>query len=299
MFFENSKVLQQVSDAVEKFYVSSAPEKERAILSARIVLLITRIKADLTEQHLRLESRTVKMNDYICKSREITVFFNQLKNCLNELELPKVKPRWADLTDAGPGVGISNFAVRFRDAEMARMLNSDHWVRCHLSQGDSGQGEAKRTNSAIGDTFVDGATVQWEHHKRFEDLNEDEVQAMSLQDYETYEKHRMEYNAWHVAEEITRRIDDAPVLDSYITAILSKKPEDLFYFNDKELEQYQNAGTQAKVSVPGANYIRKVIQFYDTHYIHGQLFMEFFKQSCRKINGVLCFFVKRMTGQVV
>ena len=26
-----------------------------------------------------------------------------------ELNLLRVKPRWADLTDAGPGVGVSNF----------------------------------------------------------------------------------------------------------------------------------------------------------------------------------------------
>ena len=33
--------------------------------------------------------------------------------------MPPVKPRWADFTDAGPGVGCSNFEVRFRDAELA------------------------------------------------------------------------------------------------------------------------------------------------------------------------------------
>ena len=42
------------------------------------------------------------------------------------LKFPKVKPKWTDLTDAGPGVGVSNYLVRFRDSEMARSYNSDY-----------------------------------------------------------------------------------------------------------------------------------------------------------------------------
>lgn len=280
----NSKALQQVSDAVEKFYVSSAPESERTKY---------RIKTCIAEQLSCLDSRTVKMDDYLCKSHEISEVFNQLNDCLRDLELPQVKPRWADLTDTGLGVGVSNFAVRFRDAEMARMYNSDYRIRCHRSRGDSGQGEAERTNSAIRDAVVDGATIEWEHLKRFEGLEEDEVKAMTLQDYETYEQQRMESNAWLVAKEITRRIDDAPVLGSYITAILSKKPDDLFYFNDDELQQYQNAGTQAKASVPGAAYITKILEFQETHYIRGELYVEFLKQSCKNVNGTLCSYCEK------
>ena len=50
---------------------------------------------------------------------------------------------------------------------------------------------------------MDGATIEWEHLKRFEGLKEDEIKAMSLQVYETYEQQRMESNAWLVAEGIT------------------------------------------------------------------------------------------------
>ena len=39
---------------------------------------------------------------------------------VSDLCLPPVKPRWADLTDAGPGVGVSNYEVRFRDAELVK-----------------------------------------------------------------------------------------------------------------------------------------------------------------------------------
>ena len=132
-----------------------------------------------------------------------------------------MKPRWADLTDAGPGVGVSNYEVRFRDAELARIHNSDYRVRCHRSRGDSGQGEAERTNSAISDALVDGATLEWEKYRGFEDLSEDEIKAMSLHSYEQYEKERMEKNAWHVCKQVAERIDDAPVLKDYISSRVS------------------------------------------------------------------------------
>ena len=101
---------------------------------------------------------------------------------LGDLCLPPVKPRWAELTDAGSGAGVSNYEVRFRDTELERVHNSDYRVRCHRSRGDSGQGEAERTNSAVSDALVDGETLEWEKYRRFE-----EIKQMSLQSYEEYE----------------------------------------------------------------------------------------------------------------
>ena len=71
-----------------------------------------------------------------------------------------VKPRKADFTDSGPGVSVTNADVKFRDAEIAIIQSSDYLIRCHRSRGDSGQGDAGRTNSAIGDALADGATVE-------------------------------------------------------------------------------------------------------------------------------------------
>ena len=75
-------------------------------------------------------------------------------------------------------MGVSNYDVRFRDAELARIHNSDYRVRCHRSRGDSGQGEAERSNSAIADGVVDGATLDWERVKRFDDLSKEQILKM-------------------------------------------------------------------------------------------------------------------------
>ena len=79
---------------------------------------------------------------------------------VSNLCLSPMKPRWADLTDAGTGVGVSNYEARLRDAEMARIHNSNYRVRYHRSRGDNGQGEAERTNSVILDALVNGATLE-------------------------------------------------------------------------------------------------------------------------------------------
>lgn len=163
-------------------------------------------------------------------------FMTNTRKIFIELNLPRVKPRWADLTDAGPGVGVSNFSVQFRDAELARLYNSDYRIRCHSSRGDSGQGEAERTNSAIGDAVVDGGTIEWEVFKRFEDLTQEEVDAMSVKEFEAYEKKRMEKNAWSVAQNIAARIDDTPVLGNYITALISDRPDDAFFIFEDLLQ---------------------------------------------------------------
>ena len=160
----------------------------------------------------------------------------------------------------------------FRDAEMAGIHNSDYGVRCHRSRGDSGQGEAERTNSAISDSLVDGATLEWEKYRRFEDLSKDKIKAMSLHSYEQYEKESMEKNAWHVCEQVAERIDDVPVLNEYIGSRVSESPEELFFFNVSELNMYRNASENSKTEIPGAAYFSKIETFIENHYVRGQLF---------------------------
>ena len=45
------------------------------------------------------------------------------------------------------------------------MINDE--IKDMRSWGDSGQGEAERTNSAIADSIVDGATIEWESFNKY------------------------------------------------------------------------------------------------------------------------------------
>lgn len=208
---------------------------------------------------------------------------------IEDCKFPPVKPRVAYLTDAGPGVGVSNFEVKFRDAELARMYSSDYRVRVHRSRGDSGQGEAERTNSAIADSIVDGATIEWETIKRYDDMTDEEVSMMSVKEFEYYEKERMAKNAWIVANELVKRIDGAPVLGEYINAKLSVTMDQLFFFNKDLLIEYQNSTTEEKKkAVPGSGYIEKILLFLKQHYRMGELFMEYIKHACTKEKDSTC-----------
>lgn len=82
---------------------------------------------------------------------ELQAQAQEILDRLQSLRLPQVKPRWAEFTDAGPGVGVNNIDVKFRSAELRRIYDRDYRIRVHRSRGDSGQTEAERTNSAIGD----------------------------------------------------------------------------------------------------------------------------------------------------
>ena len=43
--------------------------------------------------------------------------------------------------------------VRFRDAGLSRIWKSDYCIRIHRAHESSGQGEAERTNSVVGDAL--------------------------------------------------------------------------------------------------------------------------------------------------
>ena len=55
-------------------------------------------------------------------------------------------------------------------------------------------------------------------------MNEDEIQSMSLKEYESYEEIRMQSDAWYSSRIIQERIQDAPVLSEYISSFVSNKP---------------------------------------------------------------------------
>ena len=212
---------------------------------------------------------------------QVSQICQQIVKTIVDFQSPIVKPRWCDLTDAGPGVGISNFEVRFRDAELCQIYNSDYRIKLHRSRGDSGQGEAERTTPAVGDSIVDGSTIEWEKFKKFDGLSKEAVDRLTVQEFEQLEYERMQKNAWFVANLLVKRIDGAPVLGERIKAYLAEVKEKQFFFNEKYLMQYNSASNpSAKKDIPGANYFDKILRFFEAHYKVGELFMEYVKFGC-------------------
>ena len=64
------------------------------------------------------------------------------------------------------------------------------------------------------------------------------------------------------------------MLSEYITSIVSDKPNDLFFFNQKLLHEYSKKNSElesAKESVPSSNYFYKILTFWDIHHKKGQI----------------------------
>jgi hypothetical protein len=111
-----------LSNARDEFETASEAikESEMAIFTSRILPQLGTVLDQLQvliSDHLESSTKSstqdlIKINDCTLKSSK------QLQDTMKELKLPPVKPRWVQLTDAGPGVGVSNFSVRFRDAEL-------------------------------------------------------------------------------------------------------------------------------------------------------------------------------------
>ena len=73
------------------------------------------------------------------------------------------------------------------------------------------------------------------------------------------------------------------------TPIVSHKPNDLFFFNQKLLHEYYKKNSEStKESVPGSFFFLKLLTFWDIHYKRGELFMEYQKASCLEVSEKLC-----------
>ena len=82
----------------------------------------------------------------LCKA--ITAF-------IDNLHWPQLRDYILQDTDAGPGVGVSNIEVKYRDVEISRINNWNHMNRIHRAPHGSGQNEAERPNATIGEALVD------------------------------------------------------------------------------------------------------------------------------------------------
>ena len=180
-----------------KRLVHTADYLERAVDMTDLSKMI----AEEVTQHGRIQtiiqSALISMNDLAASADIGTLLWNEyqtvigtLKEILQvlaELKIPIEKPCVLELTDAGPGVGCNNTAVQYRMAETILVHGFDKVLRVHRGRGDSGQNEAERTNASIGEALVTGETLDWEYHKRFEGMDQEEIEALSLQEYEQLE----------------------------------------------------------------------------------------------------------------
>ena len=233
------------------------------------------------------KQNTCEIQNTCEKQKEI---LELLSSILKELVLPPFKSRIFEWTDAGPGVGVSNFEVKFRAAQKVRIMNMDYFVRLHLSNGDSAQNEVERCQGYVGDAIVDGAALNWEHRKIFDVLNAEHFQNLSYEQMEKYELDRMKYNSFKVCEELVSRIDGAPGPGGYLKAYKSDQLHDLFFYDKSFLLNYHEKSEKERKNLPGYFYYSKISNFMDGHFHIGMKYLEYLKDDCIKNDGIQCSF---------
>lgn len=215
----------------------------------------------------------------------------QTQKRIKELKLPPVKSDILKLTDAGPGVGCSNVEVRYRDAEMARILNSDRVNRVHRARDDSGQNEAERSNACIGEALVDGGALKWKYHEALDNLTKEEIEELSLDDIKEREEEAMKRNAWQVAKDVVERIQHEPgAAGDFMQSFLTPQRDLHFFFNTEQLRQFVSSSESKQKHIPGFAYFNKISMFLKQHMQVGELYLEYLKGECQQTSGVTCDF---------
>ena len=151
-------------------------------------------------------------------------------NTCKMLHLPHMKKIIAEFTDAGPGVGVSNYEVSFRMVEMSRLHNTVRRTRIHRSRGDSAQNESERTNACVGEAVVDGSALRWNYYS-LDDNTQEELQSLNIDEITKLEEEITEKNAWRVAQEVCERVhmEPGPAGDLMLCLVEDELPNQFFF----------------------------------------------------------------------
>ena len=77
---------------------------------------------------------------------------------------------------------------------------------------------------------------------------------MSIDELKEHELKRIEYNAYHVCDEVTSRIDGAPGPGGFLEAYRAVKKKDLFFKEKEFLDSYLSKNVKEQASLPGGKY---------------------------------------------
>ena len=128
---------------------------------------------------------------------------------------------------------------------------------------------------------MDGSALKWNYYGHLDGLTEDEVNNLSVTDLQKRENDCMEKNAWKVAEEVAKIIDDEPgPAGDNVKSYMTTRQEKQFFLNTTYLLQYTSTKPEInRVKVPGNAYFSKIEKFTQEHSESGEMYMEFLKGS--------------------
>ena len=98
----------------------------------------------------------VKSKEFENTLKPVVMQSNDILRHIASFQLPPVYPWMLELTDAGPGVGVSSAECRWRLLEKARIHNSDKVPTNSPSERGFGPKRSGKAQACIGDALCDG-----------------------------------------------------------------------------------------------------------------------------------------------
>ena len=109
------------------------------------------------------------------------------------------------------------------------------------------------------------------------------IQRLSAKEVLEKESVCMEKNAWRVAEEVARRIDDEPGPAGDFFTLLRRNVR--FFFNRPYLMKYASTQSEKKrLDIPGCNYLKKIYT-----YIHAHTYLSLSANLFITLSATVCF----------
>ena len=140
--------------------------------------------------------------------------------------IPALKSRVHKFKDGSPGVGANNHDVKFRLAEIFLICDLDYLIRHRLANDNNSHSEIERIQTYVGAAICDGGSLEWEYKGEFAGLMEHEMLKITFEELERHELERMKFNAFKVFDELTSRLDGAPMLNRFMksqTSLLKER----------------------------------------------------------------------------
>ena len=127
-------------------------------------------------------------------------------------------------------------------------------------------------------------------------MTKEEIEALSLQEYEQLEENRMKKNAWRAATELAERVDGEPAPSGFLTCNVTPNERVQFLWDKGYLEKFiSNKSETRRLNIPGHGYYSKLDRYCQIHFKRGELYLEYHKGSCEEA-GELCNFCVKWNG---
>jgi hypothetical protein len=93
-------------------------------------------------------------------------------------------------------------------------------------------------------------------------MNAEEIEALSLQEYEQMEEERMKKNAWKAAAVLAEWVDGEPAPSGFLTCSVTPNKREQFLWDKSYLENYiTNKSESGRLKTPGHGYYGKLERF--------------------------------------